>query len=60
LLQDRRDQRTNKITLLAFDRWSINDLKRELDPIGCVQLVREKVSDIPIGLVSADLLRYLK
>jgi hypothetical protein len=46
--------------LLAFDRWSINDLKRELDPIGCVQLVREKVSDIPIGLVSADLLRYLK
>jgi hypothetical protein len=46
--------------LLAFDRWSINDLKRELDPIGCVQLAREKVSDIPIGLVSADLLRYLK
>jgi hypothetical protein len=45
----------NKIRLLAFDRWSINDLKRELDPIGChVQLVREKVSDIPIGLVSAD------
>ena len=26
---------TNKITALAFDRWRINDLKRELDAIGC-------------------------
>jgi phage terminase large subunit-like protein len=30
----------NKIQTLAFDRWRINDLKRELDAIGCyVQLV---------------------
>ena len=25
----------NRIMLLAFDRWRINDLKRELDAIGC-------------------------
>jgi phage terminase large subunit-like protein len=25
----------NHITALAFDRWRINDLKRELDAIGC-------------------------
>jgi phage terminase large subunit-like protein len=31
---------TNRIMTLAFDRWRINDLKRELDAIGCsVQLV---------------------
>jgi phage terminase large subunit-like protein len=26
---------TNKIAALAFDRWRINDLKREMDAIGC-------------------------
>jgi hypothetical protein len=25
----------NHIMSLAFDRWRINDLKRELDAIGC-------------------------